>query len=77
MGAMEHGRGGKTCGGGPRHVVGARDALVGRQVMQMGAMEDGRCERGPEGMGWGQGCVGWGWDVCEGVGTCVRGLGHV
>ena len=56
-------------GGGARGVVGARDVLVGAQVTWMGAVEDGRCERGPVGMGWGWGCVGQGWDTCEGVRT--------
>ena len=36
----------------PRYMLGPQDALVSGQVMQMGAMEDGRCKRGLEGMGW-------------------------
>ena len=33
---------------------------MGGQVMQMGAVEDERCNRGLEGMGWGWGHMGWG-----------------
>ena len=53
-----------------------------REVMRMGAVEDGRHNRGPEGMGWGwgrvgqgqnmwvePGRVGWGRAACEWVGT--------
>ena len=36
-------------------------------------MEDERHNRGPEGMGWGQGHMGWDWDVCEGVGMWADG----
>ena len=35
----------------------------GGQVTQMGAVEDGRCDRGLEDIGWGWGCVGRGQDV--------------
>ena len=48
-------------------MVGARDVSEGSQVTWMGAVEDGRRDRGPEGMGWGWGHVGWGWDACEGI----------
>ena len=44
-------------------MVGARDASEGGPVTWMGAVEDGRRERGPEGMGWGLGRVGWARDV--------------
>ena len=86
--------GAKMCGGGPRRVVGGRDASdVGQdawwgpeprqrgarscEVMQMGAMEDGRHDRGLEGMGWGWECVGWGQNMWVGAGTCGLGPGHV
>ena len=54
-------------------MVGARDTSEGSQVAWMGAGEDGRRDRVPEGMGWGWGCVGWGRDVCEGVGMWADG----
>ena len=72
--------GAETCGGGPRRVgqgarpvVGARDPSEGSRVVRMGSVEDGRRDRGPEGMGWGWGRVGWGRDACEGVGTWADG----
>ena len=37
--------------GSLRHVVGAQDVSEEGQVMGMGAMKDGRCDKGPEGMG--------------------------
>ena len=54
-------------------MVGARDASEGSRVVRMGAVEDGRHNRGLEGMGWGWGRVGWGRDACEGVGTWADG----
>ena len=69
VGAETHDGGPRHVGQGVRPVVGARDVLEGSQVAWMGAVEDGRHDRGPEGMDWGWGCVGWGWDACEGVGT--------
>ena len=62
-------RGRDRCGGprrvgrGARPVVGAPDGSEGGPVTRMGAMEDGRCERGLEGMGWGLGCMGRARDV--------------
>ena len=56
-------------------MAGARAASAGGQVARMRAMEHRRHDRGlGAGMrGLGLGCVGWGWDACEGVGTWVDG----
>jgi len=59
-------RGGETRGGGPRRVGGGPGHVDG-------AVEDGRHDRGPEGMGWGWGRMGQGWDTCEGVRTWATG----
>ena len=55
-GAETRRAGGETRGGGPRCVRGG-------PVMRMGAVEVGRQERGPEGMGWALGRVGRARDV--------------
>ena len=49
-------------------MVGAQDVLEGGQVMRMGATENGRRDRGPEGIVWAWGHMGQSWDVCEGSG---------
>ena len=48
-----------------------------REVVRMGAVEDGRRDRGPEGMGWGRERVGRGQNMWVGAGTCGLGPGRM
>ena len=48
-----------------------------REVTQMGAVEDERRDRGPEGMGWGWECMGRDQNTWVGARTCGLGPGHV